>query len=148
MDLEGEIISTIPAARRSPMALRNSLFAFIWPDGRGVYDGKLAVLNLKTRSTDYMLASGSNMTGFGAMDPKGIYLAWGDKIWDLPGNKIEAAFSRKVLDVSFQNRTAAITDWGGHAKSDLSILDWKTGRLGGVQTDSYPRKAKFTRWDR
>ena len=131
MDLAGKIVSTIPAVRGSPMALsRGNLFAFLWPDDRKRSGSELAVLSLKTGATAYLLPSVYSNAEFASLDPKDEYLAWNDRIWNLPGNKVEADINSRVLDVSFQSRTAVVMNNDAGPKFDLALLDWHEGGAG------------------
>lgn len=145
MDLEGKITSTFPSVPRSPMALTHTgLFAFIWPGAHADSRGKTAVVSLKTGTTVYLLPDTST-PDIGSIDPEGKYLAWGDKIWDLPNGKVEARFNDGPLDVSFQSRTAAARGQRGNEGGTLSISDWEHHTLGSTNTASYPWVAKFIR---
>ena len=142
---DGKVVSTIPAARNTPMALSKSgLFSLLWPvsgSGNSPDHPMVVVMNRDTGKLVYTPRL-SPWQNYSRMDDQGEYLAWGGSIWNLKGNRLEAELEGEVLDVSFDRRVAALRERSGEGL-ELFVMGWDGETLGSSRGRAVPWQARF-----
>lgn len=143
---EGKVVSNIPAARNTPMALSKSgLFTHLWPvsgSGNSPDRPMVVVMNRDTGRLVYTPRLSPAWQNYVGIDDHGEYLAWGGSIWNLKEKSLEAELYGEVLDVSFDRRLAALRERSGEGL-ELSIMGWDGESLGSSRGRAVPWKARF-----